>query len=249
MVLDTFSLKLKGLLPVVRVAFVAAPATGYATQLGHNSYFVLFVSLCCCPVPIRLREGKASKAAAAAAAAAGKKGRGGAAAVLQPGLLKWLKQLGVDDVTLANISWAKLVQPSKKGVGGGLALLKGFWARRELASLHTAFSSVSQDPTSISPPLMSLNESLLTPSVCSACCPTPQACGGTPLPQMPPPDCCQASLPTPSAAVLPQPPPLLPRQQQQTQRTASCLLAQGRMGRQGVLWVLGSCCSWLQACA
>jgi hypothetical protein len=64
----------------------------------------------------RLREGKASKAAAAAAAAAGKqKGRGGAAAVLQPGLLKWVKQLGVDDVTLANISWAKLVQPNKKG--------------------------------------------------------------------------------------------------------------------------------------
>lgn len=63
----------------------------------------------------RMREGKASKAAAAAAAAAGKKGRGGAAAVLQPGLLKWLKQLGVDDVTLNNISWAKLVQPNKKG--------------------------------------------------------------------------------------------------------------------------------------
>jgi nucleolar MIF4G domain-containing protein 1 len=63
----------------------------------------------------RLREGKASKAAAAAAAAAGKKGRGGAAAVLQPGLLKWIKQLGVDDVTLSNISWAKLVQPDKKG--------------------------------------------------------------------------------------------------------------------------------------
>lgn len=64
----------------------------------------------------RLREGKASKAAAAAAAAAGKsKGRGGAAAVLQPGLLRWLKQLGVDDVTLSNISWAKLVQPNKKG--------------------------------------------------------------------------------------------------------------------------------------
>jgi len=42
-------------------------------------------------------------------------GRGGAAAVVQPGLLKWLKQSGVDDVTLANISWAKLVQPDKKG--------------------------------------------------------------------------------------------------------------------------------------
>jgi nucleolar MIF4G domain-containing protein 1 len=68
----------------------------------------------------RLREGKASKAAAAAAAAAGKKGRGGAAAVLQPGLLRWLKQLGVDDVTLSNISWAKLVQPNKKGECSGL---------------------------------------------------------------------------------------------------------------------------------
>lgn len=75
----------------------------------------------------RLRDAKASKAAAAAAAAAtgsskasaskavAAAGRGGAAAVLQPGLLKWLRQSGVDDVTLGNISWAKLVQPSKKG--------------------------------------------------------------------------------------------------------------------------------------
>jgi hypothetical protein len=62
----------------------------------------------------RLRESKASKAAAAAGTA-GRKGRGGAAAVLQPGLLKWLKQQGVDDVTLSNISWAKLVHPNKKG--------------------------------------------------------------------------------------------------------------------------------------
>jgi hypothetical protein len=76
----------------------------------------------------RVRDVKAAKAAAAAAAAAsgkggsgkggsgaGSAGRGGAAAVLQPGLLKWLKQAGVSDVTLGNISWAKLVQPDKKG--------------------------------------------------------------------------------------------------------------------------------------
>eukprot|EP00882_Tetradesmus_deserticola_P005559 GHRQ01005853.1.p1 GENE.GHRQ01005853.1~~GHRQ01005853.1.p1 ORF type:complete len:459 (+),score=245.23 GHRQ01005853.1:253-1629(+) len=78
----------------------------------------------------RARDVKASRSAASAAAAAaagGDKskpavaqnvggGRGGAAAVLQPGLLKWLKASGVDDVTLANISWAKLVQPNKKGM-------------------------------------------------------------------------------------------------------------------------------------
>jgi nucleolar MIF4G domain-containing protein 1 len=74
----------------------------------------------------RARDVKASRAAAAAAASGGSKGkaaagqnvgggRGGAAAVVQPGLLKWLKASGVDDVTLANISWAKLVQPNKKG--------------------------------------------------------------------------------------------------------------------------------------
>jgi hypothetical protein len=80
--------------------------------LRHHGVHLCYYAAQSC----RLREGKASKAAAAAAAAAGKqKGRGGAAAVLQPGLLKWVKQLGVDDVTLANISWAKLVQPNKKG--------------------------------------------------------------------------------------------------------------------------------------
>jgi nucleolar MIF4G domain-containing protein 1 len=77
----------------------------------------------------RARDVKAGRtAAAAAAAAAGGSskskaasaqnvggGRGGAAAVLQPRLLKWLKASGVDDVTLANISWAKLVRPNKKG--------------------------------------------------------------------------------------------------------------------------------------
>lgn len=74
----------------------------------------------------RQRDVKASRAAAAAVTAAGGKkaaaaaagaaaGRGGAAAVLQPGLLKWLKQSGIDEVTLANISWAKLIQPNKKG--------------------------------------------------------------------------------------------------------------------------------------
>lgn len=61
----------------------------------------------------RQRDVKAKKGSAAVAAGAA--GRGGAAAVLQPGLLKWLKQSGVDDVTLANISWAKLVLHDKKG--------------------------------------------------------------------------------------------------------------------------------------
>jgi hypothetical protein len=75
----------------------------------------------------RARDVKAGRTAAAAASGGSGKssevaaaqnvggGRGGAAAVLQQGLLKWLKASGVDDITLANISWAKLVQPNKKG--------------------------------------------------------------------------------------------------------------------------------------
>lgn len=46
-------------------------------------------------------------------------GRRGAAGVLQPGLLKWLRGAGVDDVTLVNLSWSKLTAPDKKGEGGG----------------------------------------------------------------------------------------------------------------------------------
>lgn len=78
------------------------------------------------------REVKAAKAQAAAAAVAGERkssgggGRGGAAAVIQPGLLKWLKLSGVDEVTLVNISWAKLVQPDKKGEGSGVGVVLRF---------------------------------------------------------------------------------------------------------------------------
>lgn len=47
--------------------------------------------------------------------ASGSSSKGGAAAVLQPGVIKWLKQSGVDDVKLVNLSWKKLVTPDKKG--------------------------------------------------------------------------------------------------------------------------------------
>ena len=39
---------------------------------------------------------------------------GGAAAVLHPGVFEWLRQLGVDEVQLVTMRWAKLVAPDKE---------------------------------------------------------------------------------------------------------------------------------------
>jgi hypothetical protein len=37
-----------------------------------------------------------------------------AASVLSPGVLKWLRQSGVEEVQLRNLSWEKLVDKSRK---------------------------------------------------------------------------------------------------------------------------------------
>jgi hypothetical protein len=63
----------------------------------------------------RPRGGDSAAAAAAAGGGGSSSRKGGAAAVLQPGVLKWLRQLGVDEVQLVNLSWAKLIAPNKKG--------------------------------------------------------------------------------------------------------------------------------------
>lgn len=62
-------------------------------------------------------SGRSKGAAAAGAGGGGRKG--GAAAVLSPVQLKWLKTSGIDDVKLVNLSWAKLISPDKKGRWGG----------------------------------------------------------------------------------------------------------------------------------
>ena len=78
----------------------------------------------------RPRGGDAASAAAAAGGGGGGR-KGGAAAVLQPGVLKWLRGLGVDEVQLVNLSWAKLVAPEKKGEGraGNREAQGGGWAK------------------------------------------------------------------------------------------------------------------------
>lgn len=42
-------------------------------------------------------------------------GKGGAAAVLSPTALKWLKQCRVEDVALGDLSWDKLLSGGKRG--------------------------------------------------------------------------------------------------------------------------------------
>ncbi|EFJ47843.1 hypothetical protein VOLCADRAFT_91452 [Volvox carteri f. nagariensis] len=56
------------------------------------------------------------KTADAAAGAGGGGRRGGALAVLQPSVAKWLQQLGVEEVCLRGLTWQKLLAPNKKGM-------------------------------------------------------------------------------------------------------------------------------------
>ena len=59
---------------------------------------------------------KNNRPSAAGAKAKGTEGRrGGALAVLSPGVAKWVKGCGVDDICLRNLTWAKLLAPDKKG--------------------------------------------------------------------------------------------------------------------------------------
>ncbi|GLC58960.1 hypothetical protein PLESTB_001421700 [Pleodorina starrii] len=61
------------------------------------------------------RKGKAG-GGAAAGGAAGAGRRGGALAVLQPSVAKWLQQIGVEEVCLRGLTWPKLLAPNKKGM-------------------------------------------------------------------------------------------------------------------------------------
>lgn len=42
--------------------------------------------------------------------------KGGAAAVLSPTALKWLKQCRVEELQMAGLTWGKLLAPGKRGV-------------------------------------------------------------------------------------------------------------------------------------
>ncbi|KAF8061907.1 MRF1 [Scenedesmus sp. PABB004] len=103
----------------------------------------------------RAREAKAKAKKGAAAGGGGgggaaAAGRGGAAAVLQPPLLKWLRGAGVADVTLANVSWAKLLQPDKKGMwwhpsatDAAAGLLPGVLAEHDAAGAAAAAAAAA----------------------------------------------------------------------------------------------------------
>ncbi|KAG2436983.1 hypothetical protein HYH02_011415 [Chlamydomonas schloesseri] len=61
-------------------------------------------------------KGGKGAAGGAASGAAGAGRRGGALAVLQPSVAKWLAGLGVDEVCLRGLTWTKLLAPNKKGM-------------------------------------------------------------------------------------------------------------------------------------
>lgn len=60
-----------------------------------------------------VKGGKGAAGSASGAAGGGR--RGGALAVLQPSVAKWLAGLGVDEVCLRGLTWTKLLGPNKKG--------------------------------------------------------------------------------------------------------------------------------------